>query len=35
MSLMLRGTIPALALAVSPLLGAAPGDPLWSVDTGG
>jgi hypothetical protein len=37
MSLSLRGAAPslALALAVSPLLAAPPGDPLWTVDTGG
>lgn len=35
MSLSLRGVIPAFALAVSPLLAVPPGDPVWTVDTGG
>ncbi len=35
MNLSLRGALAALALAVPPLFAAPPGDPLWSVDTGG
>jgi hypothetical protein len=35
MSLILRGAVAALALAVPPLLAAPAGVPLWTVDTGG
>lgn len=35
MSLPVRGAVAALALAVSPLFASSPGEPLWTVDTGG
>jgi hypothetical protein len=35
MTLSLRGALAVFALAVPPLVAGPPGEPLWTVDTGG